>query len=71
MNDFSPLEKYGLIGNLETCALVGSNGSIDWFPFPHLESPSMFAAILDPDHGGRFEISPTASFSSTSNEPTF
>jgi len=64
MNDFSPLEKYGLIGNLETCALVGSNGSIDWFPFPHLESPSMFAAILDPDHGGRFEISPTASFSS-------
>ena len=64
MNDFSPLEEYGLIGNLETCALVGSNGSIDWFPFPHLESPSMFAAILDPDHGGRFKISPTASFSS-------
>ena len=64
MSDFTPLEHYGLIGNLETCALIDPSGSIDWFPFPHLESPSMFAAILDPDRGGRFQINPTNSFDS-------
>jgi GH15 family glucan-1,4-alpha-glucosidase len=64
MNDFTPLERYGLIGNLETCALVGPDGSVDWFPFPHIESPSMFAAVLDPDRGGRFHLGPTGSFDS-------
>lgn len=64
MSDFTPLERYGLIGNLETCALIGPDGSVDWFPFPHIESPSMFAAVLDPDRGGRFRITPTGSFDS-------
>jgi GH15 family glucan-1,4-alpha-glucosidase len=64
VSDFTSLERYGLIGNLETCALVGSDGSVDWFPFPHIESPSMFAAVLDPDRGGRFRLDPTGSFDS-------
>lgn len=59
------IEEYGLVGNLETCALVSTDGSIDWFPYPHIESPSIFAAILDPDVGGRFRISPSASFESS------
>ncbi|TMT81672.1 glycoside hydrolase family 15 protein [Haloterrigena sp. H1] len=59
---YSPIESYGVIGNLETCALVAPNGSIDWFPFPHLESPSILAAILDADRGGRFQIKPTTPF---------
>lgn len=63
--DYTPIESYGLIGNLETCALVAPNGSIDWFPFPHLESPSIFGAILDTDRGGHFQISPTAPFESS------
>ncbi|RKD88058.1 glycoside hydrolase family 15 protein [Halopiger aswanensis] len=58
---YPPIEHYGVVGNLETCALVGPDGSIDWFPFPHLESPSIFAAILDADRGGRFRIAPTDS----------
>ena len=62
MHEYPPIESYGVVGNLETCALVAPNGSIDWFPFPHLESPSIFAAILDTDRGGRFRIAPTDSF---------
>jgi GH15 family glucan-1,4-alpha-glucosidase len=59
---FRPIEEYGLIGNLETCALIAPNGSIDWFPFPHVEGASLLSAILDPDRGGRFAVSPVASF---------
>lgn len=55
---YTPIEDYGLVGNLETAALVGPEGSVDWFPFPHLESPSIFAAILDADRGGRFRVGP-------------
>ncbi|MEF8798769.1 MAG: glycoside hydrolase family 15 protein [Candidatus Bipolaricaulota bacterium] len=66
MEDESYLDigKYSVIGNLETIALVGTNGSIDWFCIPHLESPSVFARILDVNKGGYFSISPTAPFDS-------
>ena len=55
---YQPIENYGLIGDLHTVALVGMNGSIDWFCFPSFDSPSVFAAILDAKKGGRFKISP-------------
>jgi GH15 family glucan-1,4-alpha-glucosidase len=55
---YQPIENYGIIGNMRTAALVGMNGSIDWFCFPHFDSPSVFAAILDDNKGGRFEIAP-------------
>ena len=55
---YLPIENYGIIGNLRTAALVGNNGSIDWFCFPHFDSPSVFAAILDDKKGGHFRISP-------------
>lgn len=55
---YQPIENYGLIGNMRTTALVGMNGSIDWFCFPHFDSPSVFAAILDDGKGGRFSIAP-------------
>ncbi len=56
--DYSPIEHYGIIGNMRTAALVGLNGSIDWYCFPHFDSPSVFAAILDNQRGGRFRIAP-------------
>lgn len=59
---YTPIEEYGLLGNLETCALVAPTGSIDWFPFPHVESPSILGAILDANSGGRFRISPAEPF---------
>jgi GH15 family glucan-1,4-alpha-glucosidase len=55
---YQPIEDYGVIGNLRTVALIGKTGSIDWFCFPHFDSPSVFAAILDDKKGGRFCICP-------------
>ena len=56
---YQPIENYGIIGNMRTAALVGINGSIDWFCAPSFDSPSVFAAILDDQKGGRFEIAPS------------
>ena len=64
---YQPIENYGIIGNMRTTALVGRNGSIDWFCFPHFDSPSVFAAILDDRKGGRFHIEPLQDQSPTSN----
>lgn len=55
---YLPLEQYGIIGDLHTTALVGMNGSIDFMCFPHFDSPTIFAGILDDRHGGRFELAP-------------
>ncbi len=57
---YQPIENYGMVGDMHTVALVGMNGSIDWFCFPHFDSPSVFAAILDDKKGGHFKIAPTA-----------
>lgn len=59
---YPPIESYGIVGNLETCALVDPTGSIAWYPLPHIESPSVFAAILDADLGGHFRISPVEAY---------
>jgi GH15 family glucan-1,4-alpha-glucosidase len=56
---YQPIENYGIIGNMRTAALVSMQGSIDWFCFPHFDSPSVFARILDDQKGGRFSVSPT------------
>jgi GH15 family glucan-1,4-alpha-glucosidase len=55
---YQPIENYGLIGDLHTVALVGMNGSIDWLCMPRFDSPSVFAAILDDQKGGRFRVWP-------------
>lgn len=55
---YQPIENYGVIGDLHTVALVGMNGSIDFMSFPHFDSPTVFAALLDEKKGGRFQIAP-------------
>jgi GH15 family glucan-1,4-alpha-glucosidase len=55
---YQPIENYAIIGNMRSAALVGLNGSIDWFCFPHFDSPSVFASILDDKKGGYFKIAP-------------
>ena len=54
---YLPIADYGIIGNMRTAALVGANGSIDWYCSPHFDSPSIFGALLDDKKGGRFQIS--------------
>ena len=55
---FQPIENYGVIGNMRSIALVGMNGSIDFLCYPEFDSPTVFAALLDDQNGGRFEIRP-------------
>lgn len=55
---YQPIENYGIIGDLNTIALVGLNGSVDFMCFPNFDSPSVFAALLDAEKGGKFQIVP-------------
>jgi GH15 family glucan-1,4-alpha-glucosidase len=55
---YLPIADHGIIGDLHTVALVGANGTIDWYCCPAFDSPSVFASILDKDKGGFYRISP-------------
>jgi GH15 family glucan-1,4-alpha-glucosidase len=55
---FEPIENYGVIGNMRSIALAGMNGSIDFLCYPSFDSPTVFAALLDDERGGRFQIKP-------------
>ncbi|MCO5995257.1 glycoside hydrolase family 15 protein [Actinoallomurus rhizosphaericola] len=57
---YLPISDHGLIGDLRTVALVGTDGTIDWYCCPRFDAPSVFAAILDADRGGSFELAAIA-----------
>src|SRR5437870_13418070 len=61
MSDYLPIAEHGVIGDLHTVALVGSNGTIDWYCCPSFDSPSVFASILDAERGGYYRIAPRGS----------
>ncbi len=54
------IEDYGLIGDLQTAALVSRHGCIDWLCFPRFDSGACFAALLGDEENGRWELSPGA-----------
>ena len=56
--DYLPIAEHGIIGDLRTSALVGTDGTLDWLCWPHFDSPSVFAAILDFERGGHFRLAP-------------
>jgi len=58
MNTYPAIEDHGLIGDLQTAALVASDGTIDWFCAPRFDSPSIFASLLDQEKGGHFRVAP-------------
>ena len=58
MDRYPLISEHGLIGDLQTTALVTTDGTIDWFCCPRFDSPSVFASLLDRDKGGRFRIAP-------------
>lgn len=59
------ISEHGLIGDLRTCALVGTDGTIDWFCAPRFDSPSVFGAVLDQDRGGSWRLTPTTEVTRT------
>jgi GH15 family glucan-1,4-alpha-glucosidase len=63
MSDYLPIAEHGVIGDLHTVALVGTNGTIDWYCCPHFDSPSVFGAILDREKGGHFAVAPAGAWS--------
>ncbi|WP_405577823.1 glycoside hydrolase family 15 protein [Streptomyces sp. NBC_01092] len=56
---YVPIADHGLIGDLRSVALVGIDGTIDWYCCPSFDAPSVFAAILDAERGGCFELAAT------------
>jgi len=52
------ISDHGLIGDLQTAALVTTDGVVDWFCCPRFDSPSVFASLLDAERGGFFRIAP-------------
>jgi len=65
IDGWAPIEQYGLLSNGRTVALVAGDGRIDWWPLPTTDAPPVFAALLDPDAGGRIELRPEVPFTVT------
>ena len=53
---YLPIAEHGLIGDLQTVAMVGTNGTIDWYCSPSFDAPSVFASVLDSERGGSFQL---------------
>ena len=60
---FLPLDQYAALGDGRSVALVGADGSVDWWCVPNMDSNPLFDRLMDPDSGGRFSIEPTEPFS--------
>ena len=59
-NDYLPIAEHGIIGDLHSIALVGTDGTIDWYCCPRFDSPSVFGSILDAGKGGHYRIAPAS-----------
>jgi GH15 family glucan-1,4-alpha-glucosidase len=55
---YPPIAEHGLIGDLQTSALVATDGTVDFFCCPRFDSPTVFASLLDHSKGGRFTLAP-------------
>ena len=60
--EFAPIESYGVLGDGESVALVARDGAIDWWAAPAIDSPPLFAALLDPRDGGCFILEPAVPY---------
>ncbi|WP_037523537.1 glycoside hydrolase family 15 protein [Sphingomonas sp. Mn802worker] len=62
IDGYLPLECYGALGDGRSVALSGSDGSIDWWCVPNMDSPPLFDRLLDAENGGRFVLQPNEPF---------
>src|SRR5947209_18638451 len=56
------IEDYGIIGDLQTTALVGYDGSIDWLCLPRIDSPACFASLLGTNDNGNWRLAPAGDY---------
>ncbi|MFC8434636.1 glycoside hydrolase family 15 protein [Streptomyces sp. NPDC057253] len=56
MNRYPPIAEHGMVGDLQTAALVSSDGTVDWWCTPRFDSPSVFASLLDSERGGHCRL---------------
>src|SRR5579872_7369816 len=59
---YLPIEEHGIVGDLRTVALVGTDGTVDWFCPARFDAPSLFGAILDSRRGGYFSLTARTSY---------
>src|ERR671914_2747596 len=59
---YPPIGHYAIIGDCRSAGLVSRDGSLDWLCLPRFDSPSIFAAVLDAENGGRFLVRPIGEF---------
>src|ERR1700730_1464251 len=53
---YLPIEEHGIVGDLRTVALVGTDGTVDWYCPSRFDAPSLFGALLDAEKGGHFSL---------------
>ncbi len=56
--DYLPIAEHGVVGDLHSAALVGTDGTVDWYCPGRFDGPSVFAALLDRSRGGFYRIAP-------------